>query len=140
MQKRTKITYIFLYIAVVLLFCGFSFKQPKNEVLLGYEPITQDNIDKACVLFKTGHKIHYTFLIPKGFKDDFIRIQVMKKDDKSEFWGYKYQTHYDFKIEEDGKLYITDYIVLHKKGFYFVQFFNLENINKPLALGEFWVK
>ena len=130
--------FVILFLFIIFLITGCENKRP--IVLFSPQPITKENSHLITKVLPLKQRIYYMVLVPKGMKKGVYRVQFVKKDDKSEFWGYKYQTHYDFKVEEDGKLYITDYIVLHQKGFYFVQFFNLENINKPLALGEFWVK
>ena len=77
---------------------------------------------------------------PRGMKKGIYRVQIFKKDDKSEFWGYKQMHHYDFKVEEKGQEYIADYFVMLEKGHFVVQVFNLKNVNNPVTMGDFWVK
>lgn len=131
---------IILILSLFLIFLITGCENKRPIIFFSTQPITKENAQYITKVLPLKQRIYYMALVPKGLKKGVYRIQFVKKDEKSEFWGYKYQTHYDFKIEEDGKFFITDYIVLHQKGFYFAQFFNLENINKPLALGEFWVK
>ena len=108
--------------------------------MLSTMPIVQGNENYLTKYFEKNQKIYFLILFPKGMKKSIYRVQIFKKDDKSEFWGYKHMHHYDFRIEEKGTKYITDYFFMLEKGHFVIQVFNLENVNKPVALGDFWVK
>ena len=132
-----KIFVIFLIFISVFL-CGFNKRKPL--ILLSPRTIVQGNEQYLTKYFERNQRIYYMIYFPKGMKKGIYRVQIFKKDDKSEFWGYKQMHHYDYKIDEKGKKYITDYFVMLEKGHFVVQVFNLKNVNKPVALGDFWVK
>lgn len=128
--------YIFL-IFVCLLFCGCENK--KKFIIFSTQPITQENTNFFARNFNTNERIYFMVINPKGFKKGIYRAMFIKKDDKSEFWGYKYYRTYDFKVEKDGTKYVSDYIVIHEKGWYALEFFNMNNINKLLVIGDIHV-
>ena len=131
----------FLVICLIftsIFLCGFKNKRPL--VLTSSMPITQENQQYLTKYFEINQKIYYAILFPRGLKKGVYRVQFFTKDDKSEFWGYKHSRHYDFKVSEKDTKYLSDYLVMLQKGHYIVQVFNLDNVNKPIALGDFWVK
>ena len=46
----------------------------------------------------------------------------------------------EYRLMKDEVYYQTDYFVLHQSGRYVIQIFDPENVNLPLAVGEFKVK
>ena len=130
---------VILFLFICFFECGFG---RRNRPIIFYSttPITKQDTQNITRILNKDQRIYFAIIVPKGLKKGVYRVQIVKKDEKSEFWGYKYCRHYDYKIEEDNTPTITDYFVLNEKGLYFIQLFNLENINKPIALGDFWVK
>lgn len=106
-------------------------------VLFNNQPITTKTIENYRSTFDVGQKIHYVVLCKKGFKDDVLRIQVVKKDEKSEFWGYS--TIMNREVEVKNPNYYIDYFVIHNKGHYVMQVFHLKNLQTPITYGDFWV-
>ena len=110
-------------------------------VLFSPLPITQENRYSITRNLNVNQRIYYMIIVPRGMKKGTYRVQFVKKDEKSEFYGYNYYRHFDFKIDKNDTKYITDYLVIHQPGWYFVQFFNIEkDINKFITLGDFKVK
>jgi len=88
--------------------------------------------------FKKGDRVYYALIAPKGFKGDLIKIQLIKKDPKSEFWGY---TNLRNKtVPTEGKNYLSDYFVLEETGIYVLSAYEVINLSKPIATGAFRVE
>ena len=125
-------------IFAALLFCAWG--EPKTVVLFNSQPITAKTVEYPETTFKTGQKIHYVILSKKGFKGNALKVQIIKKDkaDKTEFWGYKPTLSRSVELENPN--FYIDYIVLHEKGYYIMQVFELKNLQTPVGYGDFWVK
>ncbi|GBF23340.1 hypothetical protein tpqmel_0744, partial [Candidatus Gastranaerophilus sp. (ex Termes propinquus)] len=74
----------------------------------------------------------------KGFREHVIKVQIFKKDEKSEFWGYSYAYNRTCELEHDN--FYRDYVVFHTGGHYVMQVFYLSNLQQPIALADFWVQ
>ena len=97
---------------------------------------TQGKEDFAWV-FKTGEKIYFQIIVPKGFKSDFIKYQIVKQDDNAHTGGYTRIKNITVKVK--SKYDYTDYFVISQKGKYFIQVFDIENLHQWLAIGSFLV-
>lgn len=87
--------------------------------------------------FQTGQKIYYAVVHPKGFKEDHIKVQIFKKDEKSEYWGYSHI--YNRTCELTHKKFYRDYIVIHTPGLYVMQVFYISDLGRPITMQDFWV-
>lgn len=60
-----------------------------NDALLYFnsQPITKETVNYPSRNFAVGQKIHYVLILPKGFKNEYIRVQIVKKEDKTNHWG-----------------------------------------------------
>lgn len=136
MQKFLKHILLFFMLAAPIFLSGCS-----NKPLLYFntQPITKETVNFPSRNFAVGQKIHYILIVPKGFKNEYIRVQLVKKDDKVSHWGYKIYQSRDFHIDK-SKNYFIDYIVLGEKGYYFMQIFSFDNFDIPIARNDFWVK
>jgi len=110
----------------------------KPFVVFSSDPITSSSSGKFEKIFKPEQRIYYAVAVPKGFKDNVIRIQIVKKDEKSEFWGYKQLRSQDYRIQNAH--YFIDYITLSQKGYYFFRAYERNNLTKPLVQDEFWIR
>lgn len=118
------------------LFCtGCDSKKP--FAVFSSEPVTSASVSKFEKVFAVNTRIYYAVVVPKGFKDNVIRVQLIKKDEKTEFWGYKPVRSQDFQIQNAH--YFLDYVVLSEKGYYFLRVFEKKNLDKPIIHTEFWV-
>lgn len=88
-------------------------------------------------VFKTGEKIYFQIIVPKGFKSDFIKYQIVKQDDNAHTGGYTRIKNITVKVK--SKYDYTDYFVISQKGKYFIQVFDIENLHQWLAIGSFLV-
>lgn len=108
-------------------------KSQKPFIVFSSAPITETT--RPQQVFKSGQRVHYGVINPKGFKDRVIKINMFKKDDTSEFWGYNYYSNREHKLTNQN--YYTDYFVIYQKGLYVMQVFEITNLQDPVALGSF---
>ena len=108
----------------------------KPFAILSREPIREETQFER--IFPENTRIYYAVVSPKGFKNNVLRVQIIKKDEKSEFWGYAYHRSEDYQIK--NPYYFTNYIVLSQSGQYFLRVFEKHNLNTPIVHEGFWVK
>ncbi|MDD3237850.1 MAG: hypothetical protein PHV37_07120 [Candidatus Gastranaerophilales bacterium] len=130
----------FFIIFILFLSCiTTGCNKQKPLILLNKEPVTTHNYRNIQKTFSPNQRIYYAFLNPKGFKDSVIRIQVMKKDDKVPFLAYSVAWANDIYIDR-AKNYHLGFLTLPSGGYYIMRVFYLKNLDKPLAMTDFWIK
>lgn len=138
-----KITYIILF---MLLFAPFSMaglfkKEAKPELYLTpYDPritVNYDNKIESINVFKRGEKIYFSVYTKKGFKSDFIRYQVVKQDDNAHIGGYSRVMNKTVRVSNKNNY--VDYFVMNQKGKYYIQIFDIENLQQWIVMGAFAV-
>ncbi len=129
------------WILTIILCCIFLSGCEKNQPLLFFnsQPITPQTINHPGRNFAADQPIHYILIVPKGFKNDYIRTQIVKKDEKTAHWGYKIYQSKDFRIDTT-KNYFINYFVINEPGYYFMQIFSFDNFDIPITRNDFWVK
>lgn len=137
-MKKNKI--IILSICFLTLLCLCGCKRRTTAILFNSEPITKETILHNTNEFMMGKRIYYIFLTEKPLKSNIIRVEVKKKDEKSEFWGIKLVYGNDYRLSKDQIYYYNDYIVLHESGHYYMFVYLKDNLDKPLAYSDFYVK
>ena len=135
MKNYFRILYFIVVIFLSLFLCT-SCDNKKPFVVFSTSEITQET--QPIRLFKTGERIYYGLISPKGFKDNVIKIQLFKQDDKSEYWGYSY--YYSREVRLNNNNYYTDYFVIHNAGHYIMQVFNISDLHSPVILGDLIVQ
>ena len=135
-MKKLSLIILFTFITSIFL-AGCVERKP--FILMYTEPITQENAPYAKTQFKKNQRIYYALVNPKGFKDDTIKIEVVKRGTKVPIGNYSIQYAQDLKIDSSKKYY-RDYIVLTGTGTFFVQFFELREPEKCIARYYFEVK
>ena len=133
MNKFFKILVLLLFPLILLTGCSNNEKRP--FVAFSNQPITENTTPQSY--FKAGTRVYYAAVKPKGFNDKVLRIQIFKQDDKVNILGYSYQSTKDYRLENDK--YYTDYFVIYTPGHYYMQVFEITNLQKPVILGDFWI-
>lgn len=129
-----------LIVSLIFCLCLSGCRKPHTIILFNHSPISKENFLNSSVNFKPHERIYYLFISEKPVKSDYIRIQILKKDEKSEWWGVKIAYANDFKIYKDQVYYYNDYIVLNESGYYYMRVFAKNNLEKPLATASFYVR
>ena len=101
-------------------------------------PLTSDNAQFYEQRFEKGQRIYYAIVKPDGFKDDAIKIEIIKKNTKVSNFGYSIAYADNLPID-NTKNYYRDYFVMNSSGLYFMQVFELRRPDKCLARYDFCV-
>lgn len=133
-----KLGLIVALICLNLLTCGWI--KQKAFVYFNNKPFTAETVLKPVCEFDKGTKIYYLFFSKKRLKNDYIRVQLFKINDKVARGGAEMLRVKEYRLMKDEVYYQTDYFVLHQSGRFVVQIFDPENVNLPLAVGEFKVR
>lgn len=126
-----------LILFLVLITPGYAKEKP--VILLNSQPITQETVNCPVQNFSVDQKINYVLITPKGFTDSVLRVQIVKKEEKVDSWGYSVYTAKDVCIDKNQKFYI-DYLTVGRPGCYIMSIYEIKDLNKPLARTVFWVK
>ena len=94
MKQSAKYSLALLCLVCLIFVCGFGFKfrcgKHKALLLFNSQPITNQTINNAGRHFKAGEKIYYILINEEGFKDEYIRVQLVKKEQKQTTGAIKY--------------------------------------------------
>ena len=117
-----------------------SYASNRGHVLFNSQPFVKENIVSHQKTFERGKRVYYLFIAPKKMKNDYIRVQVFKITDKAAGGGAEVLRTKDFRLMKSERYYHTDYFVLYEKGRYILQVFAMNDLQRPLALNDFFVK
>ena len=138
-----KLIYLLLFIVLISLtsYAGIFKKNPKPVLYLtSYDPRTITSYDEKIEpvnVFRKGDRIYFSVYTKKGFESDFIKYQVVKQDDKAHIGGYSRVMNKTVRVS--NKNYYVDYIVINSAGKYFIQIFNITNLQQWIVMGAFAV-
>lgn len=140
-SNYNKIIVLFLLFVSIIFVCGWGFRCRKRDALLLFnsQPITNQTINNAGRYFKAGEKVYYIVINEEGFNDNYIRVQIVKKEEKTNHWGYKVYWSKDFEIDSSLK-YFKSYFVIDEPGYYFMQIFSFDDFDWPIIRNDFWIK
>ncbi len=88
-------------------------------------------------VFQLNKRIYFLVYNPNGFKSNFLKYQIVKQDDNAFSGGYTRIRNKTVRLK--NKNYYCDYFVLSEKGKYFLQIFDITDLNKEIAFGAFRV-
>ncbi len=131
-----KLSVLFLIITVFL-FCGFK-RKVKPIIILSSNYITLETAKRIENSFFAKSRIFYALYSPDGFKNQGIRLQISKQEDKVSNWGFSIIMTRDIYINSGEKIY-KDNLHISQPGHYIIQFFYLNNKDYPFAHREFKV-
>lgn len=114
-------------------------KKLTTMILFNHSPISKENVLNNSKTFKPDERIYYLFITEKPLKSQYIRVQLIKKDEKVEFWGTKIVYSNDYKLNKDQMYYYDDYLVIREAGHYYMLIFSKDNLEKPVATSDFYI-
>ena len=138
-----KIILLFLMLLILPSFGAFWDKWGKDRAVLyltpynPFENLGYDTKLESVNAFAIGKRIYFTIYAKNGFESDYIVYQVVKQDDNAHIGGYTKIKNATVRV--NNKNFYCDYFVLHQKGKYYIQVFDLADTNHWLAIGEFVV-
>ena len=130
------------FVFCILFCCAFKWGNIGEKGALLYfssQPIYKENVKNVGRTFLSGEKVYYFLYNPKGFKDDYIRVQIVKKSDKTRHWGYNIYWSKDFHIDS-SKNDFSSYFVINEPGYYFMQIFSFDDFDRVVARNDFWIR
>ena len=120
---------------------SFGKKKVKTDLILSHvNPLIYDSFDEKIQTdryFKKGSRIYFLIQNPNGFKSEYLKYQIVKQDEKANFGGYTRIKNQTVKLKD--KYYFSDYFVLHEAGRYYLQVFDITDLNHWLNLEGFMV-
>lgn len=127
-----------LSIIIALLCCFSGYAKNKAYVIFSSRPITTETLQTEKI-FNIGETINFAVLSPNGFKNPLIRIQIIKKSDKTDIMGYTMAQARDIEIDTSKNYFINSFCLYNAGGFYF-RVFSHDDFKKPILESEFWIK
>ena len=134
------IVFLFIIIISPTAIAGLFKEKAKPELYLSASDprdITAYNKNESINVFKKGSRIYFSIYTKKGFKSDYIKYQIIRQDDNAHIGGYSRIMNKTVRIS-DKNSYIN-YFVLNRSGKYFIQIFDIENLQQWIAMGAFAV-
>lgn len=135
-----KILILFFIFCVFFSNSVFAKKEKPVLILTSKDPdITQATINDIIPeqYFFKNSKIYFVIYTPQGFKNDYIKYQIVKQDSKAHVGGFTRVRNVTLRVK--NKNYHKDYFVLSEEGKYFLQIFDIQNLQHWLAISSFWV-
>ncbi len=131
---------LFLIFCIFLIFCTGCEQKDKPNIIFNSDPITMDTIMYPKKVFAEGQRIYYLFFTPEKLKSEFIRVQVFKAGDTINRGGYTIYWTNDYRVMQQNMYYYYNNFTIHQKGRYVMQIFSIDNLGKPLAYNEFFIR
>lgn len=131
------------FISLLILFCVFCLsgcQSKKTLILFNNYPITKENLLNNSTEFNVDKRIYYIFLTDKKLDTEMVRVKVYKREPKVDCAVTNVVLTVDFKLRKDQLYYCEDYLVMHQAGYYYMAFFAMNDMQKPLATADFRVK
>lgn len=113
----------------------------KAGIIFNREPFNKATIDNYDVEFYPHERIYWLLMSKKPLKAKFIKLQILSSNNKSGFTTFEgvAYTHI-YRLNSDSPYYFTDYFVMQNKGHYYVQIFDLNDMQRPITRADFWIK
>lgn len=92
---------------------------------------------RSANVFNLNQRIFFNIHMPDGFKSDYVKYQVIKQADEAHLGGFTKIITVTKRL--NNKNDFSDYFVLSKCGKYFLQVFDIVDLNKWLSIVEFRV-
>ncbi len=138
-----KLISIFFLTGIFSACFGFNLFKNKIEpvlILSDKNPLEVSDVEKAqqkANVFKINERIYFTFHIEDGFKSDYVKYQIVRQDDNAHTGGYARIMNVTKRL--DDKYTFSDYFVLSRGGRYYIQIFDITNLNQWLKISSFMV-
>ena len=138
-----KLISVLFLILILCLSPAFAFKKKKARtslILSKVNPLFYDSYDTKIQedrYFQKGKPVYFLIQNPSGFKSDYLKFQIIKHDDNAHIGGYSRIKNQTVRIKNKG--YYCDYFVLHEKGKYYLQIFDITDTNHWLNMEGFMI-
>ena len=133
---------VFLFVLMFSVFCLSGCDKDgvkKPYLLFNSQPINQKTVYSAQKVFSPQQTIHYVLIMPKGFKQEYLRMQIIKRADNVPHGGASIYMSKDLFVDKDKNFYI-DKLVIRQTGCFVVRFFYGNSMEKPFIENVLWVR
>jgi hypothetical protein len=130
-----------LFLTLIMAFTFSACEKKNTYIFFSSRPITAQTFrfETAEKVFAKGEKINFVVVTQEKFTNPVMRLQVLKIDDKLALYGYTLAHARDIEIDIEQNNFISDFY-LHNAGYYMLRVFSKDNLDKPVAENNFWVK
>lgn len=135
MIKRVLIVFLIIFSCIFISGCDSK----KATLLFNSDKITKKTVYNVQSVFSVGQTINYVLLMPKGFKKDYLRMQVMKVPDNVSFGGANLYMANNVFVDTSKNFYIDKFII-RQEGNYVVRFFYANDLVNPIVESNLWVR
>ena len=125
---------IIIFIIVFLFFITPVFAKQKAVLELSASP---DGKISEINIFRAGDRIYFKVYSKKGFKSDYIKYQIVFQNENAYDGGFERYRNITKKVSD--KNYFSDYFVIYRPGQYYLQIFDITNLQQWLAIAGFKV-
>lgn len=143
-MKKLAVIGIFCCLLITCVNNAFAFslfnKKDKPAILFNKNPITKENVMDYNNEFDTGRRIYYLITMPEEQYSRKLFIQIIKKDNVYELYGYKLIWSNLVQLKDEEIAYYTDYVVINEPGCYVMKVYSKDRPTKLYAYSQFWVK
>ena len=131
---------VFLVFSVLIMFCATACTMDKASILFNHDPITKETVMNNTTVFDKGERIYYLILTPKTVHSRYIYIQIIKKDNDYNQFGYQLYWGNTVRVKDEQMYYYDDYIVINEKGNYIMKVYSKDKPQVPLTQAQFFVR
>ena len=131
---------ILILTALFIMLATTACNTDKPSILFNKNPITKENVMDYSTVFKPNVRIYYLVLIPKKIHSRYMYIQIIKKDNSYERFGYKLYWANTVRLKDEQMYYYDDYIVINEPGAYIMKVYSKDNPQQPLKMAQFFVR
>ena len=131
-----------IFFTIILIFSCFLLSgcDKKSPYLtFNSNPINTKTVYQAQKVFKPNQTINFALLMPKGFKQEYLSMQIVKRADNIPQGGITIYMSKDVFVDTGKKFYI-DKFVIRQEGCYVVRFFYGNKTYKPFVENVLWVQ
>ena len=139
MIRRAVLILVLIFSSFFMCGCDAGNAPKKPYLLFNSQPINQKTVYSAQKVFAPSQTINYVLIMPKGFKKDYLRMQIVKREDKVAQGGISIYMAKDLTVDASKKFYI-DKFSIGTTGTYVVRFFYGSDLSKPFIENILWVK
>ncbi len=116
---------LFLIFFICIFISGCKDKTPR--VFLSTKPVMRETF-VPMEEFKKNDTINFVLIVPKGFKSETVRIQLIKKNKLSPIYGDTLALGKDYNVEHPN--YLIGAFTVYSSGRYELRFYDSDGTKK----------
>jgi len=120
-----KFIYIFIFFVLIGFISGCKDKTPR--IFLSTKPVMRETF-VPMEEFKKNDTINFVLIVPKGFKSETVRLQLIKKNKLSPLYGDTLALGKDYNVE--NPYYLIGAFTVYSGGRYELRFYDSDGTKK----------